>query len=282
MYNKQHCSPKALNDNNKSCLNEKLILKLANILNNNPNCNINIEESSDLYKDVCNNIKNISKCNSEYCWLTISDIVNNLTNSEIKEFKESFRPSMPKEWKDNFNEWLSTTDINKVLLQYEEANPDFEYLGAHPIDAHKCSVSDEVCSIDIVDLLNKNKTKVGIVFNTDNSSGQGEHWVSFYIDLAGINRKNKPSIYFFDSTGDEPQKEIDNLSKKIRKQCKKIKLDLDYVVNDIQHQREDTECGIYSIYFITEMLKGKDFNKFVKNIKDDKFMEKYRKIFYLN
>ena len=31
-----------------------------------------------------------------------------------------------------------------------------------------------------------------------------------------------------------------------------------------------------------EMLKGKDFNRFVKNIKDDKFMEKYRKIFYLN
>ena len=281
MYNKQHCSPKALNNNN-SCLNNKLILKLANILNNNPNCNINVDESTDLYKDICNNIKNISKCNSEYCWLTISDIVNNLTNSEIKEFKESFRPSMPKEWKDNFNEWLSTTDINKVLLQYEEANPEFEYLGAHPIDAHKCSVSDEVCSIDIIDLLNKNKTKVGIVFNTDDSSGEGEHWVSFYVDLKGINRKNKPSIYFFDSTGDEPQKEIDNLAKKIRKQCKKIKLDLDYVVNDIQHQREDTECGIYSIYFITEMLKGKDFNKFVKNIKDDKFMEKYRKIFYLN
>lgn len=281
MYNKQHCSPKALNNNN-SCLNNKLILKLANILNNNPNCNINVDGSNDLYKDVCNNIKNISKCNSEYCWLTISDIVNNLTNIEIKEFKESFRPSMPKEWKDNFNEWLSTTDINKVLLQYEKANPEFEYLGAHPIDAHKCSVSDEVCSIDIIDLLDKNKTKVGIVFNTDDSSGQGEHWVSFYVDLEGINRKNKPSIYFFDSTGDEPQKEIDNLSKKIRKQCKKIKLDLDYVVNDIQHQRKDTECGIYSIYFITEMLKGKDFNKFVKNIKDDKFMEKYRKIFYLN
>ena len=281
MYNKQHCSPKALNNNN-SCLNNKLILKLANILNNNPNCNINVDGSNDLYKDVCNNIKNISKCNSEYCWLTISDIVNNLTNIEIKEFKESFRPSMPKEWKDNFNEWLSTTDINKVLLQYEKANPEFEYLGAHPIDAHKCSVSDEVCSIDIIDLLDKNKTKVGIVFNTDDSSGQGEHWVSFYVDLEGINRKNKPSIYFFDSTGDEPQKEIDNLAKKIRKQCKKIKLDLDYVVNDIQHQRKDTECGIYSIYFITEMLKGKDFNKFVKNIKDDKFMEKYRKIFYLN
>ena len=28
-------------------------------------------------------------------------------------------------------------------------------MGAHPIDAHKCSVSEEVCSIDIESLLKK-------------------------------------------------------------------------------------------------------------------------------
>lgn len=281
MYNRKHCSPKTL-DNNSSCLNKKMIFKIANILNNNPNCSIDLNREEDIYNQVCDNIKKISKCNTEHCWLTISDIVNNLNNNEIKEFNNSFRPKMPKEWKENFNEWLSTTDINSVLLQYEDAYPEFEYLGAHPIDAHKCSVSDEVCSIDISKLLNNNKYKIGIVFNTDDSSGEGEHWVSFYIDLKGLNRKNKPSIYFFDSTGDEPQKEIDNLVKKIKKQCKKLDIDIDYIVNDIKHQKEDTECGVYCLYFITEMLKGKDFNRFVKNIKDDKFMEKYRKIFYLN
>ena len=43
------------------------------------------------------------------------------------------------------------------------------------------------------------KEKIGIIFNTDYSTGPGEHWVSFYVDLIGRNRKKKPGIYFFDS-----------------------------------------------------------------------------------
>lgn len=281
VYNKNHCSPKSLKQNKNTCLNDNMVIKIAKILNNNPKCDINLH-SNNLYSDVCNNMKKISSCNSEQCWLTVSDLVNNLNKREIKEFKSFFKPSMPEEWKENKNEWLSTTDINNVLLQYEEAYPEFEYLGAHPIDAHKCSVSDEVCNIDICNLLDNNKTKIGIVFNTDDSKGDGEHWVSFYVDLLGINRKNKPCAYFFDSTGDEPQEEIDKLVKKIKSQCKKKNINIEYVVNDITHQKEDTECGVYCIYFITEMLKGLNFNKFVKDIKNDKFMEKYREIFYLN
>ncbi len=280
-YNKNHCSPKSLKQNKNTCLNDNMIMKIAKILNKNPNCDINFD-SNNLYNDICSNMKKISSCNSEYCWTTVSELINNLNNNEIKEFKSFFKPSMPKEWEKNKNEWLSTTDINNVLLQYEEAYPEFEYLGAHPIDAHKCSVSDEVCNIDICNLLDNNKTKIGIVFNTDDSKGEGEHWVSFYIDLLGINRKNKPSAYFFDSTGDEPQEEIDKLVKKIKSQCKKKNINIEYIVNDITHQKEDTECGVYCIYFITEMLKGNNFTSFVKDIKNDKFMEKYRKIFYLN
>ena len=30
------------------------------------------------------------------------------------------------------------------------------------------------------------------------------------------------------------------------------------------------------------MLKGKNFDKYVEDIKKDEFMEKYRKIFYMN
>ena len=39
-----------------------------------------------------------------------------------------------KEWIKDYNEWLSTLDINKVMAQYEEAYPKFQYLGANPID----------------------------------------------------------------------------------------------------------------------------------------------------
>ncbi len=284
-YNKDHCSPRSLkeNNNNNSCMNEKLIKKLANILNKNPNCDIDCEmELAALYNSVCSNMSKISDCQSEYCWLTVKDIVNELKKDEIEEFKEYFRPKMPDSWKNEPNKWLNTSDIDNVLLQYEIAHPEFEYLGAHPIDAHKCSVSDEVCKINISDLLNNKKEKVGIVFNTDDSSGDGEHWVSFYIDLTGKNRNGIPSAYYFDSVADKPQDEIFKLVKKLKKQAKKKKIKLDFLYNDIQHQKKDTECGIYSIFFITHMLDGVDFKKFVKEIKRDEFMEKYRKIFYID
>ena len=285
MFNKGHCSPKSLEDNdNNSCLNRKLLEKIAKILNNNPNCDnidCNIDEDN-LYDSVCSNMKKISNCNSEYCWITVQDIVKKLNNSEIDEFKEYFRPAMPEEWGDDKKAWLSTTDIDKVLEQYEDAHDDFIYLGAHPIDAHKCSVSDEVCKINVSNLLKKNKKKIGIVFNTDDSSGEGEHWVSFYVDLEGVNRNGKPSAYYFDSAADRPQKEVFKLVKKLKKQAKKEGIKLDFLYNDIQHQYKESECGVYCMYFISKMLKGINFEKFVKDIKKDEYMNKYRKIFYVD
>ena len=280
-YKKKLCSPKSLKENKGSCINRELMEKIAKILNNNPNCEKMNTDSDSLYDEISYNMKNVFNCNSEYCWITISDIVNNLSSDDVEDFKSYFRPLMPKSWKNDINEWLSTSDIDNVLEQYEESDENFKYLGAHPIDAHKCSVSEEVCKIDLCEFLDNNIHKIGIVFNTDTSDGDGEHWVSFYIDLNGINRDN-PSAYFFDSTGDRPQKQIYNLVKKLKKQCKKKDINLDFIWNDIKHQRKDTECGIYCLYFITQMLKGKNFDSYVEDIKKDEFMEKYRKIFYMN
>ena len=55
----------------------------------NPKCNT-IDcacKTGLLHKKVCENIKQISTCNSEYCWISVHDIVNKLKSSEINEFK---------------------------------------------------------------------------------------------------------------------------------------------------------------------------------------------------
>ena len=283
VYDKKQCSPMASKDNKGTCLNRKLLEKMAKILNENPNCEKIDKNCNDneLYKKICSNMSKISDCKSEYCWLTVQDIVHKLKPGEVEEFKEQFKPKMPDDWKNEPNMWLNTTDIDNVMEQYEKYDDEFEYLGAHPIDAQKCSVSQEVCKINIKNLLKKNKNKIGIIFNTDYSTGPGEHWVSFYGDLKGRNRKNKPSLYFFDSVADKPQKEIYELVDRLKKQGKRNGIKLDFFYNDIQHQQKNTECGIYSLYFLISMLHNVDFKKFIKKIKRDDFMEKYRKIFYL-
>ena len=80
-YNPGHCSPLG-QKNSGSCINRKLLEKIANILNKNPKCNT-IDcacKTGLLHQSVCENIKRISSCNSEHCWLSVHDIVNKLKN----------------------------------------------------------------------------------------------------------------------------------------------------------------------------------------------------------
>jgi hypothetical protein len=49
----------------------------------------------------------------------------------------------------------------------------------------------------------------------------------------------------------------------------------------VEHQYGNTECGIYSIFFIVEMLKDKITGNYLKtHILKDKYIEKFRKIFF--
>ena len=104
------------------------------------------------------------ECNTESCWRKIDKISNGLSMKEHAEFKNSFRPNLPKPWIKNPTTWLNTTDINNVMFQYEKKYPHFKYYSATPIDFNlkygdKCAVS-ELCKIDINQL--KNKKSIGM------------------------------------------------------------------------------------------------------------------------
>ena len=51
----------------------------------------------------------------------------------------------------------------------------------------------------------------------------------------------------------------------IVQQGKQIGIDFTSYVNKIEHQKTDSECGMYCLYFIIEMLKDKDIKCFLKN-----------------
>ena len=68
----------------------------------------------------------------------------------------------------------------------------------------------------------------------------------------------KAKIFFFDSTGDPPPKEVKELIKKIKEQGAKLKKPIRFVVDSnegIEHQYGNTECGVYSLFFIVHMLE---------------------------
>jgi len=279
MYKEKHCSPRK--KYGVSCISKELLNKIGEILNEKFECKIKLNCSEKkLHTNISNEIKKISNCKKELCWNNIQCIKNNLNHQENKDFINSFKPVMPKDWYKNPNTWLNTTNIDNVMEQYEKKYDKFKYLGTSSIDFNlkedgKCIVHDELCKIDVLDLM-QDYDSLGLVLNTDKHNERGEHWFSIFIDLKGKNR-NIPTIYYFDSAKSEPTEEIVQFVNKLKGQYGR----LDFLYNDIKHQYGNTECGIYALHFLTEMLKGRKFKNYLKRKLNDKQIEKYRKKFFI-
>ena len=193
--------------------------------------------------------KKLDQCHREDCWLDL--IEDEYLREDMK--KQLFAPFQPEEWKTNPTTWLSNHDILKVLEQYEHLHHDFKFIGPTPIDFNstplyyygKC-VCQELCKLDIDKYITEGIHHVGIVFNLDKHNSSGSHWVSLYMDL-----KDK-DIYYFDSNGIKPPREIDELIRNLQKE-KQFKVH----INRFEHQMQNTECGIYSLFFIISMLTEK-------------------------
>ena len=168
-------------------------------------------------------------------------------------------------------------DSQKYNIRYIYTYKCFEFLGPSPIDFDtrvmygKC-VWDELCNFDLKSHIKKGKNKIGMIFNTDPHYLNGSHWISLFINI------KKRIIFFFDSNGDPVPNEINVLCKRIIEQAKSIGIELKFGQNaPFEHQFENTECGMYSLYFISSMVMDKhDGSYFTKHIITDDMMKHMR------
>ena len=65
---------------------------------------------------------------------------------------------------------------------------------------------------------------------------------------------------------------------RLKKQGKEM--DMKIKINDNRHQFKGSECGVYCINFIVNLLEGKTFKYISKKIIDDDKMWKKRKVFF--
>jgi hypothetical protein len=64
-------------------------------------------------------------------------------------------------------------------------------------------------------------------------------------------------------------------------QGKEVGINFKYIINNKQHQKSNTECGIYSLFMIANLLKEtKTPHDFLTTIFTDKEMMEFRKIFF--
>jgi hypothetical protein len=190
-----------------------------------------------------------------------------------------FAPKSPKSWKKNPNEWLSSVDILDIMKHYERNFKKFEFFGPSPIDfdAHmmydQC-VWEEICQFDLKQQIARGKTKLGFIFNLDKHNQPGSHWVALFVSV------KKREIYYFDSYGDEAPPEILSLVKRIQQQSAKLGPKYDYKFNKTRHQYGNSECGMYSLYFLVHLIREKAFDKFNTERIKDKYVENLRKKYF--
>ena len=275
------CSPQ-LTFENGSCLPLNILTKMA-----------------DAYNKYCDDQSNGDKIKlddkldtlypNEYKRYLLFEFGKRFKGSQHDWIKNSFSSFMKEEDKNELEnnvfrpegpqgkfDWLSTFDINYTLAQYENKYPDFQFLGAVPIDFNDLDYLP-FKKLNFNEISNSGKNKIGVVFNLDEHDKGGSHWVSLFSDL------KEGQVYFSDSYGTKPEKRIIDFMKRIENylvnERKITKPDVRY--NRTQHQKGNSECGVYSINFILRLLKGKTFDHITrKRITDDK-VNKCRNIYFM-
>lgn len=292
------CAPSKTYDNDaKTCFTLEQLVAMAQSYNKTiPTNKIKItNDKKDMLRQLINKLE--KACNEQVCLLR-QPYVRQLKDLDI--LYNTFLPHGPS-YK---HQWLSTSDINQVMVQYSEKYKDFMFFGALPIDFKEIKepISYENFFGVLSNLYKDGKYRIGYVFNLDRHDQPGSHWVALFADL----KRNQ--VYFFDSAEDhstrKPKKEITSFMKtfaiwcyyhNIKKQppsaalCKDtffapekndVEKYVDVRYNKVQHQYGNSECGVYAINFIVRMLSGDDYDTIVNTPISDNTMNQYRtKIF---
>lgn len=283
-----------------SCFTLESLIDMSNAFNNYVDMGkinktkiiFNVNGTDNLKKELVKQLNNRLKdiCEDQLCWVR-QDFVK-LTKNKKDITKNTFRPIGPQ---GRFS-WLSTSDIDNVVNQYESIYPDFKYLGTVPMDFDDLPVLG-ISNLNLDKLYNSGKYRLGMVLNTDEHYKNGSHWIGLYADIKNF------KIYFFDSYGKQPEKRVRNFVRRIAKWCvdKHLKNDADCsdsfmkpnIQNNIEkipnvdirynHNRQQykgSECGVYSINFILRLLKNETFDDIINNKLPDDKVNKCREIYF--
>jgi hypothetical protein len=301
------CSPALHRRGGETCLPAAAIARLVRYWNrSHPRNKIRINMTrkasggakmryaAALYKKLRELMRVHHNCYTEYCMIKKLP----MPEDDRKKMLAYFRPEKPAVWDKKGTLWLDSYNIEDVMRQYEEAEPHFEFIGPVPIDFDKpvggigkrmvggvkefataasagetvpwdkCVVT-ELCKLDLDKLIAEGKRKIGIIFNLDPHDKPGSHWVCAFVDM------DRKAVYYFDSYGYAPQREIKIFLARLKNQGI-----TNLYYNDIRHQKKGSECGMYCLFCIICLLRGRNFFDICSHIIDDDTMNLFRDILF--
>jgi hypothetical protein len=295
-----YCSPGAFNK--KICYSEKSLKLIAYAYNHiKPDDKIVISNNEEsLYSNIKNKLDKFLRLtyNSHWAWLDIIKYLNGNKNYKITKAMKSIeinelKPSQPIEWVSNKTEWLSNFDIENVLIQYQKDKSfNYQFHGVFTIDFGEknedgtCKYYDN-CDINMENIIKSGKKYFGFITNLCRYTEPGTHWTSSFFILDPSN--DNYGAYYYDSVKRPIPKLLKPVFINIQKQMHRIypNKKFNIKINNIAHQKSNTECGVFSIAFQTRWLillrknKRTNFEDIInfKRLNDD-VMKMLRNKFY--
>jgi hypothetical protein len=273
----------------RSCISTDILIELARAYNTavdkrdqegiSEKIDLSVADSGDedklrasLISQLTNRLKKICD-NDQTCWLKRKFLKYMNKNYKFDLETNTFRPIGP----EGQHVWLNTHNINQVMEQYENKYKEFKFFGAVPLDFEEMKQLG-MMNINFEDLVSEGKTKIGLIINLDTHDQSGSHWVGLYANL------KEGQIYFFDSYGGDPdndkrmdkQRRIKKFMDKIQNYLEQNGIPVDRRHNETRHQMENSECGVYSIYFVIKLVQDQTFEQVTKKSIPDQLINKCR------
>lgn len=145
------------------------------------------------------------------------------------------------------------------------------------------------------------KDCVACILNTDLSTGPGKHWVCVFVgardtkpeaEKRKLMAEGKPtgcpiSVEYFNSAGNPPPRAVGRWMEETRDDL--IRAEgaagtnrpvITKAVTSVKHQRSDTECGLYALFYIRARLEGRPVSDFEgRRISDDEMTDFRKHVF---
>lgn len=230
-----------------TCMSEKM----AKIVAQEFVPEVSLDESP---KKIVEIAKRKLNCDSEKC------ILKKTTHPQSRaELETRFKVEGP-----NDNKLLSNVNIDSVMKQWMSNFSGFFAYNFNMLDYADHSLDnlgrvldkpDTLATIDFRDLYSKQFRIAACVINSDVYRGPGKHWM---VLMADARSKDEWSIEFFNCSGNPPAPEWVNWMQKTKMQMESIRDHprITLAKSNVRHQYSNTECGVYSLFYIWARLCG--------------------------
>lgn len=232
-------------------------------------------------------------CKSESCVLgKLSDVIVSRGAEAEKLLKRAlarnFKPHGPRET----SELTSNFDLDGTLERWAVEFPDFFPYPFAMMDF--ASEGAPLARWPLAGVLAGERTggrpmrAAACILNTDVSTGAGKHWVCVFVDARdgrGGSAAAPVTIEYFNSAGNPPPRAVTRWMEAAREKLLgageirgrgPVAHVETKVVTSVAHQRGDTECGLYALFYIRSRLEGRPPAAFEAERIPDSEMKKFR------